>query len=481
MKHFYVKAMLFVCAFALSANANAAEKKLSINPATFTQLQIGNKIGENYEITGIYAKQVKKGPKAATNDWIPKDGWKPYEGPNGTTAGNYIRTAEDHGLVDPGEIHCNIYSQVMAENADTSYFKIEDFFVLEHPNQKDATKKDTTYVSLYFKCNTKTGQCVVPVQDMDLFISVINRQTGDTYDLECYLGDVPEAMGYPKKYYEYYPCEADLGYGLFTFNLYYFCEMGGFGLSEEKFLMDGSKPEWTEWTECGTAEYMHALHENEEEGETGLQEDIVVYKRVYNPDPRVCEYWFEEWGAGYWTRSGVDLIVHINADGTITVPQQLTGGTEIDEETEEEFDMYVQDVVSFNPDTFLPAFCSSPFDAKTLTGTIWPCYFWFPDPTSSSVTGYFGIYPDDAAPNGFDFRFSDVFTIHETAPQGCAGDANNDGIVDVADITAIAAHILGQTPEAWNAENADANGDGTIDVADITAVAGIILGAESYI
>ena len=55
------------------------------------------------------------------------------------------------------------------------------------------------------------------------------------------------------------------------------------------------------------------------------------------------------------------------------------------------------------------------------------------------------------------------------------GDANNDGCIDVADITAIASFILGMTPETWNADNADTNGDGNIDVADITATAAIIL------
>ena len=57
-----------------------------------------------------------------------------------------------------------------------------------------------------------------------------------------------------------------------------------------------------------------------------------------------------------------------------------------------------------------------------------------------------------------------------------AGDANGDSVIDVADITAIAAYILGSTPEAFNEENADANGDSVIDVADITATAAIILG-----
>lgn len=61
---------------------------------------------------------------------------------------------------------------------------------------------------------------------------------------------------------------------------------------------------------------------------------------------------------------------------------------------------------------------------------------------------------------------------------GLKGDANNDGVVDVADITAIASHILGTTPEVWNADNADANNDGVIDVADITATASIILGSN---
>ncbi|MDO5447883.1 MAG: carbohydrate-binding domain-containing protein [Prevotellaceae bacterium] len=62
---------------------------------------------------------------------------------------------------------------------------------------------------------------------------------------------------------------------------------------------------------------------------------------------------------------------------------------------------------------------------------------------------------------------------------GIIGDANNDGFVDVADITSIASHILGTTPEGFSAENADVNGDGTIDVADITGTAQIILGGPT--
>ena len=58
---------------------------------------------------------------------------------------------------------------------------------------------------------------------------------------------------------------------------------------------------------------------------------------------------------------------------------------------------------------------------------------------------------------------------------GLKGDANNDGIIDVADITIVASYILGNSPKGFNADNADANSDDKIDVADITTIAGIIL------
>ena len=55
------------------------------------------------------------------------------------------------------------------------------------------------------------------------------------------------------------------------------------------------------------------------------------------------------------------------------------------------------------------------------------------------------------------------------------GDANNDGNVDVADITTIASYILGNNPQQFVFANADVDNDGYITVSDITAVAYIIL------
>ena len=67
----------------------------------------------------------------------------------------------------------------------------------------------------------------------------------------------------------------------------------------------------------------------------------------------------------------------------------------------------------------------------------------------------------------------EINAIVETIP--IAGDANGDGKVDVSDITAIAAYILGKNPTPFRKDNADANGDGVIDVGDITTTASIIL------
>ena len=55
------------------------------------------------------------------------------------------------------------------------------------------------------------------------------------------------------------------------------------------------------------------------------------------------------------------------------------------------------------------------------------------------------------------------------------GDANGDGNITVADLTAIAHHIMDNTPEGFSPKAADANQDGVIDVADYTAVAHLLL------
>ena len=55
------------------------------------------------------------------------------------------------------------------------------------------------------------------------------------------------------------------------------------------------------------------------------------------------------------------------------------------------------------------------------------------------------------------------------------GDANTDKKVDVADFTAVAHHLLNNTPASFHQKAADANQDSKLDVADLTAIAHLIL------
>lgn len=55
------------------------------------------------------------------------------------------------------------------------------------------------------------------------------------------------------------------------------------------------------------------------------------------------------------------------------------------------------------------------------------------------------------------------------------GDANNDGLLSVADISMIASYILSEDNSDINLEAADVNKDGTITVADLSMLAQKIL------
>ncbi len=59
------------------------------------------------------------------------------------------------------------------------------------------------------------------------------------------------------------------------------------------------------------------------------------------------------------------------------------------------------------------------------------------------------------------------------------GDANGDGVVTIADVTAIVNHILGKPQSSnFNEVMADTNGDGKITIADVTATVNLILGKK---
>lgn len=69
----------------------------------------------------------------------------------------------------------------------------------------------------------------------------------------------------------------------------------------------------------------------------------------------------------------------------------------------------------------------------------------------------------------------DIYVLNaEGEEPGIAGDVNEDGTVDVADISAIISHMAGTALS----EHADVNGDGNVDVADISNVISIMAGGK---
>ena len=93
-----------------------------------------------------------------------------------------------------------------------------------------------------------------------------------------------------------------------------------------------------------------------------------------------------------------------------------------------------------------------------------------------------GIKQNESVSNGWMIMDNWTLTYYGTNSKqqpwpvaGVKGDADDDGVVTVADITTIAAYILGKNPEKFNFNNADVDGDGEITVSDITGTAGIIL------
>lgn len=83
----------------------------------------------------------------------------------------------------------------------------------------------------------------------------------------------------------------------------------------------------------------------------------------------------------------------------------------------------------------------------------------------------------DLSTGGYTFS-SNVGTFEnrfELRAAGLSGDANGDGRISIADITAIIAHLAGNTPASFNEGLADADQDGNISTSDIDVVVTKIL------
>ena len=74
----------------------------------------------------------------------------------------------------------------------------------------------------------------------------------------------------------------------------------------------------------------------------------------------------------------------------------------------------------------------------------------------------------------------DVLTIDVDSiinPQGTVlmGDVNNDGLINIVDVSTTINYILGNAPEGFSIKAADMNGDGFVNVSDVTTMISVIL------
>ena len=104
------------------------------------------------------------------------------------------------------------------------------------------------------------------------------------------------------------------------------------------------------------------------------------------------------------------------------------------------------------------------------------------DLASGSRTGYFRnikLSKADGTGNKYAEMSFPITVLEASTVTAKKGDANGDGVVDVADVVAVVNYILGKASGNFNVAAANINGDTVIDVADVVGIVNIILG-KSY-
>ena len=96
--------------------------------------------------------------------------------------------------------------------------------------------------------------------------------------------------------------------------------------------------------------------------------------------------------------------------------------------------------------------------------------------TSVSGPGTYDIIVSGAAAQNYSMSYvKGTLTITADDTPVLLGDANNDSVVDAADIVELVNAKAGHPSASFNLNNADANADGSFTEADITATADIIM------
>ena len=81
-----------------------------------------------------------------------------------------------------------------------------------------------------------------------------------------------------------------------------------------------------------------------------------------------------------------------------------------------------------------------------------------------------------AAPTSLIISYENPDGIWLPVTTAMLGDADNDGLINIMDVTAVINYILGKMPSPFDVINADANVDGLVNISDVTEIINIILG-----
>ena len=73
-------------------------------------------------------------------------------------------------------------------------------------------------------------------------------------------------------------------------------------------------------------------------------------------------------------------------------------------------------------------------------------------------------------------QFTHIVEDPSLGEESIPGDADNDGFVNMIDVTVIIDYILNKNPSSFYFTNSDVNKDGLINMLDVTAIIEIILG-----
>jgi hypothetical protein len=97
--------------------------------------------------------------------------------------------------------------------------------------------------------------------------------------------------------------------------------------------------------------------------------------------------------------------------------------------------------------------------------------------TGLKRNGTFNYKVQPTYTDGTQGNFSNIMQVTLNGEDsGMRGDANEDGKVDVNDVTTVINYILSKNPTPFNYDNANVNGDETVNVMDVTLIINIILG-----